>query len=110
MDVDTAATALSALGHVPRLEVFRLLVRAGHGGMPAGEIARETGVVQNTLSSYLASLKAAGLVTSRREGRSIIYTAAYQNMSDLIGFLTDECCGADPNAACPVVQRMSGNP
>lgn len=108
MDVDTAATALSALGHVPRLEVFRLLIRAGHGGMPAGEIARQTGVVQNTLSSYLATLKAAGLVASRRDGRSIIYTAAYQEMSDLIGFLTDECCGDDPNANCPVIQRVGG--
>lgn len=77
-------SALSALARDGRLEVFRRLVRAGSDGMAAGEIARATGVLPNTLSSNLNILSAAGLVLSQRRGRSIIYTAAFHQMRDLL--------------------------
>ena len=64
--------------------------------MPAGDIARATGTRQNTLSSNLNILSAAGLISSRRDGRSIIYSAAYGGIDDLLNFLLDDCCGAAP--------------
>ena len=90
MELAAAVLALSALGHQPRLEVFRLLVRAGTDGMAAGDIARETGARQNTLSSNLSILTAAGLIVPRRDGRSIIYSAVYERISDLVAFLLED--------------------
>lgn len=96
MQLPTAVEALSALAHASRLAVFRLLVRAGAEGMAAGEIAREIGVLPNTLSSHLTILDQAGLVQARREGRSIIYSADYARMRDLLGFLVADCCAGRP--------------
>lgn len=96
MYLPDAVEALSALAHGSRLAVFRLLVRAGPDGLAAGEIAREIGARPNTLSSHLAILGHAGLVGSRREGRSIIYSADYTAMRALLGFLMDDCCGGRP--------------
>ena len=92
METQTAVGALSALAHPGRLEVFRLLVRAGPRGMAAGEIARATGSLANTLSTNLNILAGAGLVSARRDGRSIIYTAAYGQMRELLAFLMEDCC------------------
>jgi DNA-binding transcriptional ArsR family regulator len=91
-----AVEALSALAHAHRLAVFRLLVRAGADGVSAGEIAREVGALPNTLSSHLTILDHAGLIRSRRKGRSIIYSANYDRMRDLLGFLVDDCCAGRP--------------
>ncbi len=99
MDSQSAITALSALAQPARLEVFRLLVRAGPEGMAAGEIARTTGSLANTLSANLNLLAGAGLVTSRREGRSIIYAAGYDRMRELLAFLMEDCCGGN-SAIC----------
>ena len=96
MQLPVAVDALSALAHGHRLAVFRLLVRAGKEGVPAGDIAREIGALPNTLSSHLTILGHAGLVRSRREGRSIIYSADYERMRDLLGFLVDDCCAGHP--------------
>lgn len=96
MESSVAVAALSALAHPGRLEVFRLLVRAGAEGAAAGDIARATGSRPNTLSANLNILSAAGLVRSRREGRSIVYTADYTRMADLLGFLVEDCCGGRP--------------
>jgi DNA-binding transcriptional ArsR family regulator len=96
MLLPTAVEALSALAHGHRLAVFRLLVRAGADGVPAGEIAREVGVLPNTLSTHLTILGHAGLVHSRREGRSVIYAANYDGMRDLLGFLVADCCAGRP--------------
>jgi DNA-binding transcriptional ArsR family regulator len=80
LDGALAISALSALAHDARLQVFRLLVKAGPEGLPAGEIAREIGAPASTLSTNLAILLNAGLVTALRDGRSIIYAAAYDRM------------------------------
>ena len=107
METTSAVTALSALAHEGRLEIFRLLVKAGDPGMAAGEIARTTGVLPNTLSSNLNILAGAGLVTSRREGRSIIYNAAYDRMADLLAFLMEDCCAGNAAICAPLAAIVS---
>jgi len=107
MQLPVAVEALSALAHGHRLAVFRLLVRAGEDGLPAGEIAREVGALPNTLSSHLTILGHAGLIRSRREGRSIIYSADYDRMRGLLGFLVDDCCGGRPEICGPLTDAVS---
>lgn len=104
METTTAITALSALAHAGRLEVFRLLVRAGPDGLAAGEIARATSTLANTLSTSLNLLAGAGLVTSRRVGRSIIYAANYDQMGQLLAFLMDDCCAGKPEICAPLAR------
>jgi DNA-binding transcriptional ArsR family regulator len=99
----SAVEALSALAHGHRLAVFRLLVRAGQDGLAAGVIAREVGVRPNTLSTQLAILEHAGLVRSRRDGRSVIYAANYDRMRELLGFLLADCCGGRPEICAPLM-------
>ena len=98
-----AVEALSALAHGHRLAVFRLLVKAGPDGMPAGDVARDIGALPNTLSTHLAILNRAGLIRSRREGRSVIYTTDYDGMRGLLGFLVADCCGGRPEICEPLV-------
>ncbi len=107
METNTAVSALSALAHPGRLEVFRLLVQAGPQGLAAGEIARATGTLANTLSTNLGILAAAGLAASRREGRQIIYTAGYQRMRELLAFLMEDCCGGKPEICAPLAEVAS---
>jgi len=102
MQLPVAVEALSALAQGSRLAVFRLLVRAGEAGMAAGEIAREIGALPNTLSSHLTILGHAGLVRARRDGRSIIYSADYETMRGLLGFLVEDCCDGRPEICAPV--------
>jgi len=104
MDSAAAVSALSALAHPVRLDVFRLLVKAGPQGLPAGEIARAVGSVPQTLSGNLTILSHAGLIASRREGRSIIYSADYARMRDLLGFLMEDCCGGAPEICAPLAE------
>ena len=104
MRLPVAVEALSALAHSSRLAVFRLLVRAGPEGLPAGEIAREVGALPNTLSSHLGILGNAGLVRSRRDGRSIIYSADYDGMRALLGFLIEDCCAGRPEICAPLTE------
>jgi len=99
-----AVEALSALAHESRLSIFRLLVRAGTDGLAAGEIARKLDVLPNTLSANLAVLANAGLVGSRREGRSIIYTADYDRMTALLGFLMEDCCNGEAAICAPLAE------
>jgi DNA-binding transcriptional ArsR family regulator len=107
MDGPAAVAALGALAHQGRLDVFRLLVRAGPDGMAAGEIARATGSLANTLSTNLGILAAAGLVASRRDGRSVIYSAGYGSMRDLLAFLMEDCCAGKPEICAPLVSLAS---
>lgn len=93
---------LSALGQEARLAIFRLLMKAGPDGVAAGEIARRLNVLPNSLSANLNVLSHASLITSRREGRSIIYAADYAAMSGLLGFLMEDCCDGAPEVCAPL--------
>lgn len=96
MDSTSTVRALSALAHDGRLAIFRELVRAGPEGLAAGEIASRLGILPNTLSASLNLLSNAGLIASRRQGRSIIYRAAYDRMSGLLAYLMQDCCQGRP--------------
>jgi DNA-binding transcriptional ArsR family regulator len=102
MESKAAAASLSALGHEGRLTIFRLLVKAGPAGVAAGEIARRLDTLPNTLSANLNVLSHAGLITSRREGRSILYSADFAAMSALLGFLMEDCCDGAPEICAPL--------
>jgi ArsR family transcriptional regulator, arsenate/arsenite/antimonite-responsive transcriptional repressor len=102
MEETDAVAALAALAQNNRLDVFRLLVQAGPEGMAAGDIAEELGLAPNTLTFHFDRLRVAGLVTVRREGRSMIYAARYETMNGLIAFLTENCCQGVPCATAAV--------
>ncbi len=104
MESITAINRLSALAQTNRLAVFRLLVKAGKSGMAAGEIARTLAIAPNTLSAQLNILSHAGLVTSVREGRSILYAADYQSMGDLLVYLVEDCCNGNPDICVPIAE------
>ena len=103
-----AVAALAALAQYNRLDVFRLLVQAGPVGMPAGAVASALDLAPNTLTFHFDRLRAAGLVTVRREGRSMIYAAQFEQMNALLGFLTENCCGGapcEPAAECKPARK-----
>ena len=104
MEADKVVQALSALAQPTRLGVFRLLMKAGLNGLPAGAIADAAGVPSNTMSAHLAVLARAGLVTSRRQSRSIIYTANLEETRDLLSCLVDNCCGGHPEICAPLIE------
>jgi ArsR family transcriptional regulator len=93
METMQAIEALSGLAQESRLAAFRLLVQAGPNGLAVGSIAEKLGLPAATLSFHLAHLVRAGLVRSRQDGRFVIYSADYQSMNQLVGFLTENCCG-----------------
>ena len=92
MKSNNAVKALGALAQESRLEIFRLLVRKGAGGMAAGDLSTHFEMPPATMSFHLKELSNAGLIASRRESRSIIYAANYAHMQVLIGFLLENCC------------------
>lgn len=92
MKKDQAVAALGALAQHSRLDVFRLLVQAGPDGVPAGQVAQALELAPNTLTFHFDRLRDAGLVTVRREGRSMIYAARFETMNGLLEFLTENCC------------------
>ena len=102
MDTQDAVKRLSALAQDSRLEVFRLLVKAGPDGMAAGEIARSLQTAANTMSQQLLVLSNAGLIRARRDGRSIIYAVDFEAMSNLLVFLTEDCCGGRAEVCAPL--------
>src|ERR1700754_1299116 len=113
MEKTDAVTALAALAQDNRLDVFRLLVQAGPEGMPAGAVADALDLAPNTLTFHFDRLRTAGLVTVRREGRSMIYAAQFDTMNALLGFLTDNCCGGvacAPAVECKPVRKRSKIP
>ena len=101
MEKIDAVAVLAALAQDNRLAVFRLLVAAGPEGMPAGEVAKRLGLPPNTLTFHFDRLRMAGLVSVRREGRSMIYAAQFDTMNRLLGYLTDQCCGGQPEKCRP---------
>jgi DNA-binding transcriptional ArsR family regulator len=109
METTDAVAALAALAQSNRLDVFRLLVQAGPDGMPAGSIAEALDLAPNTLTFHFDRLRQAGLVTVRREGRSMIYAARFETMNALLGFLTENCCKGDTGACAPAVCTPARN-
>ncbi len=107
MEGKLAVAALGALAHEGRLAVFRMLVQAGTDGVAAGEIARRLGVPANSLSANLTILSHAELIESRREGRSIIYTAAYERMAALLAYLVEDCCQGSAAICAPLAAIMA---
>ena len=108
-----AVAALAALAQDNRLDVFRLLVQAGPEGMPAGAVADALDLAPNTLTFHFDRLRTAGLVSVRREGRSMIYAAQFEQMNALLGFLTENCCGGAPcapAAECKPARKRSKIP
>ena len=111
METITAVRALGALAHESRLAIFRLLVVAGPDGVPAGTLAEQVGVAPSALSFHLKDLAHAELVVPRQDGRRIFYSARFDTMNALLGFMTDNCCqGAacaatapNPTVCCPEV-------
>jgi DNA-binding transcriptional ArsR family regulator len=114
MEKTDAIAALAALAQDNRLDVFRLLVKAGHTGVAAGQVAKTLGLPPNTLSFHFDRLRQAGLVTVRRESRSLIYAAQFDTMNALVEFLTENCCAgvADncgPSCAAPATPSKTAS-
>lgn len=105
MDTSTIASRLEALGNETRLDVYRILVRAGREGLAVGELQQRTGVARSTLSHHLHKLIAVGLVYQEREATTLYCHTNYDVMQQTIGYLTRECCadaggcGAEPRTA-----------
>lgn len=106
MEKQDVLAALAALAQETRLDLFRLLVRSGPEGLPAGAIADSLGVPSATLSFHLKELKNAGVVGCRREGRSLIYSPDFAAMNALLAFLTENCC-AGAGTCAPAAPRSS---
>jgi len=105
MEINSAVAALAALAQETRLSVYRLLVEAGPEGLAAGRLADGLSVAPASLSFHLKELLHAGLVHSRQDGRYVIYSANYQAMNALLGYLTENCCrGATGD--CPSVAAL----
>jgi ArsR family transcriptional regulator len=98
MEKTDVVAALAALAQDNRLDVYRVLVQAGPEGMPAGAVAAALGLAPNTLTFHFDRLRTAGLVTVRRDGRSMIYAAQFETMNSLLGYLTENCCSGAPCA------------
>lgn len=107
MEKEIALDALAALGQETRLDVFRLLVKAGQEGMTAGAVSDALDVRPNTLSTHLSVLSRSGLVHAERDGRSIIYRAELLVMQELVAYLLQDCCGGKPELCAPLFQTLS---
>ena len=111
MEKTAAIAALAALAQDNRLDTYRLLVEAGPEGMPAGEVAAALKLPPNTLTFHFDRLRVAGLVTVRRDGRSMIYAARFDTMNALLGYLTKNCCGGAvekcPPPACKPAKKSN---
>ena|SRR5438105_15735857 len=104
METKKAVRALAAIAQDSRLAIFRALVQAGPNGLPAGKIAEVLDIPPSLLSFHMKELTHAEMVNSRQEGRYVIYAANFSAMSELLSFLTDNCCGGNP---CAPVRKRS---
>lgn len=111
MDIQDALIAFDALSQETRLRAFRLLVEHGPEGAPAGKLSDSLGIPHNSLSFHLNHMSNAGLITSRREGRSIIYSANFEKLTSLIRFMVKDCCNVefarirdDKKRGCAVIE------
>lgn len=107
MKPESAIEALSALAQPTRLEVFRMLVKQEPEGLPAGEIARRLKVPHNTMSTHLAILNRAGLISAERHSRSMIYRVELKAVRQLVMFLLKDCCNGQPELCAPLLEDIS---
>ena len=108
MEMADVVEALAALAQETRLKVYRLLVEAGPEGLSAGLISQQLELAPATLSFHLAHLRRAGLAASRQDGRFVIYSANFQSMNALVGYLTENCCGGQSCTPSPKRHAMKG--
>jgi DNA-binding transcriptional ArsR family regulator len=106
MDSSAAILALAALAQPTRLDVFRKLVTREPGGLAAGDIAKELAVPHNTMSSHLSILERALLVSSQRQGRSIVYRANLATLQSMTLFLLQDCCGGEPALCASLIESI----
>jgi DNA-binding transcriptional ArsR family regulator len=112
VDVADATSMFAALAQETRLQAYQRLVKAGPEGMPAGALSDALGIPHNTLSFHLSHLSNAGVVTSRKEGRSVIYSANFEAVKGLIGFMVKDCCHGDMASirsgknGCSIIELM----
>lgn len=107
MEPTTAIDALAALAQSTRLDAYRLLMKHEPDGLPAGEVARLLDVPANTMSTHLAVLQRAGLISAERHSRSIIYRAELDQVRELTAFLVNDCCGGHPELCKPLVDAFT---
>jgi DNA-binding transcriptional ArsR family regulator len=107
MDTNVAVEALSALAQPTRLEVFRLLIQHEPHGLAAGEIARQLDVPHNTMSTHLAILTRAGLLTVKRQSRSMVYRAELLAVRQLVLYLLRDCCSGKPELCAPLIADLT---
>ena len=108
MNEDAAIERLSAIAHRTRIAVFRLLVKEGADGLPAGEIARALSIPPTTMSAHLGILARADLIEARRESRSVFYSLKVEGVQDLLEFLVSDCCSGNPELCLPNSRKKSG--
>jgi ArsR family transcriptional regulator, arsenate/arsenite/antimonite-responsive transcriptional repressor len=107
MEIENVVLALAALAQSTRLEVFRLLVKHEPEGLAAGDIARSLAIPQNTMSSHLAVLSRAGLVSAQRFGRSIVYRADLACLRTVLVFMLKDCCDGRPEICAPLIEDLA---
>ncbi|WOR16138.1 metalloregulator ArsR/SmtB family transcription factor [Hyphomonas sp. FCG-A18] len=107
MELTDSVARFSALANESRLAVFRFLIRCGHDGCAAGEISRQLGIGATTLSAQLSILTQANLITRRREGRSLIYLARMEAVSEMVLYLMEDCCEGRPEICEPILTAFS---
>jgi DNA-binding transcriptional ArsR family regulator len=107
MKTDLAIEAFAALAQPTRLEAFRLLVKQEPDGLPAGEIARRLGVPHNTMSTHLAILTRAGLISAERHSRSMVFRAELDAVRQLVLFLLKDCCNGQPELCSPLIADIA---
>jgi ArsR family transcriptional regulator len=107
MDITNALKAFSALSQETRLKVFKILVEHGKEGLAAGVLSTKLGIPHNTLSFHLSHLSNAGLVTSRKASRSVIYSANFQAVEELISYLVENCCASELEG-CGILEKLGG--
>jgi ArsR family transcriptional regulator len=107
MDMNSATEIFAALSQPTRLAAFRLIMRHTPTGLPAGDVARQLDVPQNTMSSHLAALTRAGLVSAERLGRTILYRAELDRVREITSFLVNDCCGGRPELCEPLIAEFT---
>lgn len=107
MDNSNCLLALGALSQPTRLDVFRLLMQHEPKGLLAGEIARQLGVPHNTMSTHLAILTRAGLVSCQKQSRTMTYRAELPAVRELVTYLLRDCCGGRPELCAPLIEDLT---